>query len=251
MNGKYRYLSITLPVVSILMDTSLYCYFTSLTTRFMVVDVVCKVILTFPVCPCGYPGILLTCAVNTYSHKGVGFPWTWCALIVGSRLVGGLLVLHLGTLGVPSSGTFSFWGGVICGDFSAPPSVISTWRRIRFIYLFQNVSLFCRKSKVRKNLARGGDGFRKIEKNDFPYFSVFGHQKHPYIGRILKKSLHGFIHAQFYMVITGPFGRYQVPSSQKMWHTVTASPDRHIQKWVRMRSDQCLLHRTGVCSLQQ
>ncbi len=45
------------------------------------------------------------------------------------------------------------------------------------------------------------------KKNDFPYFGVLGHQKHPYVGRILKKSLRSFIQAQFYMAIKGQLCR--------------------------------------------
>ncbi len=50
---------------------------------------------------------------------------------------------------------------------------------------------------------------QKIEKkNDFPYFGMSGHQKHPYVGKIQKKSLQGSTHAQFYMAIKGPFCRF-------------------------------------------
>ncbi len=45
-------------------------------------------------------------------------------------------------------------------------------------------------------------------KKDFPYFGLLGHQKRPYVGRILKKSLQGSIHTQFYMSIKGPFGHF-------------------------------------------
>ncbi len=51
---------------------------------------------------------------------------------------------------------------------------------------------------------------QKIKKNDFPHFGVLGHQKHPYVGRILKKSFQGSIHAQLYMTIKGPFGQFQL-----------------------------------------
>ncbi len=51
----------------------------------------------------------------------------------------------------------------------------------------------------------GGMVKKSKKKNDFPYFGVLGHQKHPYVGRILKKSLQqGSIRAQFYMVIKDP-----------------------------------------------
>ncbi len=48
----------------------------------------------------------------------------------------------------------------------------------------------------------------KNQKNYFPYFDVLGHQKHPYVGRILKKSLQGSSQAQFYMAIKDPFGQF-------------------------------------------
>ncbi len=37
---------------------------------------------------------------------------------------------------------------------------------------------------------------------------MLGHQKDPYVGRILKKSFQGFIHARFYMAIKGSFGPF-------------------------------------------
>ncbi len=40
-------------------------------------------------------------------------------------------------------------------------------------------------------LRKIGEMVKKLKKNDFPYFLVLGHQKHPYVGRILKKSLRG------------------------------------------------------------
>ncbi len=45
-------------------------------------------------------------------------------------------------------------------------------------------------------------------KNDFPYFGVLGHEKHTYVGRILKKSLQSSIHSQFSVVIKGPFSQF-------------------------------------------
>ncbi len=46
---------------------------------------------------------------------------------------------------------------------------------------------------------------QKMENNYFPYFGMLGLQKHFNVGRILKKSLQGSIHAQFYMTIRGIF----------------------------------------------
>ncbi len=60
----------------------------------------------------------------------------------------------------------------------------------------------------------------KISKKNFPSFGVLGHQKHPYVGRILKKPLQGSIHALFYMAINGPFGRFLLQpctGSVKVW----------------------------------
>ncbi len=49
---------------------------------------------------------------------------------------------------------------------------------------------------------------QKIKKKDFPYFGVLGHQEHSCVGRILKKSLQGSTHTQFYMAIKGTFGAF-------------------------------------------
>ncbi len=38
-------------------------------------------------------------------------------------------------------------------------------------------------------LSKIGEMVKKLKKKDFPYFDVLGHQKHPYVGRILRKSL--------------------------------------------------------------
>ncbi len=46
----------------------------------------------------------------------------------------------------------------------------------------------------------------KNQKNNCPYFGELNLQKYPYIAKILKKSLQGSIHAQFYMAIKGSFG---------------------------------------------
>ncbi len=84
-----------------------------------------------------------------------------------------------------------------------------------------------------------------------------GHQKHPYVGRILKKSLQGSIHAQFYMAIKGPFGQFllqpRTVSIKRCKNKFTAlrrcgilvkvSPDRRVRKWAQMRSNQGLWHR--------
>ncbi len=51
-----------------------------------------------------------------------------------------------------------------------------------------------------------GEMVKKLKKIISPYFGVLGHQKLPYVGRILKKSFQGSIHAQFYIAIKGPFG---------------------------------------------
>ncbi len=51
-------------------------------------------------------------------------------------------------------------------------------------------------------------GIVKKLKKWFPHFGMFGHQNHPYVDRILKKSLQGSIHPQFYMAIKGLFGRF-------------------------------------------
>ncbi len=55
-----------------------------------------------------------------------------------------------------------------------------------------------------------GEMVNKLKKKDFPYFGVLGQQKHSHIGSILKKSFQGSIHAQLYMAIKGPFGRFQL-----------------------------------------
>ncbi len=39
---------------------------------------------------------------------------------------------------------------------------------------------------------------------------VLAFQKHPNVGRILKKSFEGSIHTQLYMAIKDPFGRFQL-----------------------------------------
>ncbi len=78
-----------------------------------------------------------------------------------------------------------------------------------------------------------GEMVKKLEKNDFPYYGALGHQKHTYVGKILKKSLQGSIHTQFYMALKGSIWsisvaavysehkatRKQVPHSQKRWFT--------------------------------
>ncbi len=43
-------------------------------------------------------------------------------------------------------------------------------------------------TEIEKNSLNG----QKIKKNCFSHFGVFGHQKHPHVGRMLS------IHAQFY-----------------------------------------------------
>ncbi len=61
-----------------------------------------------------------------------------------------------------------------------------------------------RNGDIEKNRRNG----KKIEKNYFPYLYLLGYQKLTYVGGILKKSLQGSIHAQFYMAIKGPLGRF-------------------------------------------
>ncbi len=56
-------------------------------------------------------------------------------------------------------------------------------------------------------LRKIGEMVKNPGKKLFLYFAMLGHQEHPYDGRILKKSLQGSIHAQFYMEIEDPFGR--------------------------------------------
>ncbi len=43
------------------------------------------------------------------------------------------------------------------------------------------------------------------------------YQKHPYVGRILKKSLQRSIHAQFYIAIKGPFGKLCHSTDSHTW----------------------------------
>ncbi len=62
------------------------------------------------------------------------------------------------------------------------------------------------KGDIEENRKNG----QKIEKNFFPYFGVLVHQKHSHVGRILKKSVQGSIHAQLYMAIKDPFGQFQL-----------------------------------------
>ncbi len=109
-----------------------------------------------------------------------------------------------------------------------------------------------RNEDIEENRSNG----QKLEKNDFPYFDVLRHQKHPYVSRIQKKSLQGSIHIQFYITITGPFGRSllqpctvsvkrrknKFPTPRRCSILVKASPDRCIQKRTRMHSNQCLRH---------
>ncbi len=64
------------------------------------------------------------------------------------------------------------------------------------------------------------------EKNDFPYFGVLGHQKHPYVGRILNKWIQGSIYAQFYMAMKGPLSwlLLQLCTMSAKRHTKTSFP---------------------------
>ncbi len=92
---------------------------------------------------------------------------------------------------------------------------------------------------------------QKIEKNDFPYFGVLGHQKNLYLGRKLKKSLQGSIHVQFYTAIKDPFGRFllqlgtvsiqrhknKFPTLRSCGILVTASPDRRLRKRAQTSSN--------------
>ncbi len=95
---------------------------------------------------------------------------------------------------------------------------------------------------------------QKIEKNDCPFLGMLGQQKHPYVDRILKNSLQGSIHAQFYMAIKGLIGRFllqlcpvsvkrcknKFPTLRRCEILVKASPDKGIQKQAQMYFDQCL-----------
>ncbi len=64
------------------------------------------------------------------------------------------------------------------------------------------------------------------KKKDFPYLGVLGHEKHSYVGRILKKSPQGSIHAQFCMGIKGPFGRLLLQQC-----TVSVKAEPHIRRF--------------------
>ncbi len=104
-------------------------------------------------------------------------------------------------------------------------------------------------------VSRNGDieenrwnGQKTEKKNDFPYFDMLGHQKHPYVGRILKKSLQGSIHSQFYMSIKGPFGQFvlqpctvsvkgcknKFPTRIRCDILIKASTDRRVWKQARI-----------------
>ncbi len=83
---------------------------------------------------------------------------------------------------------------------------------------------------------------------------MLGHQKHAYVGRILKKSLQSSIHAQFYMAIKYSFGRFllqpctesikqrknKFPTLRRSGIQVKASPDRRIRKRAQTQSVQSL-----------
>ncbi len=61
-------------------------------------NVVCCIFLAFHVCSprvSDHPS-----AVKPYSYQGVGFTSAWCTLIIRYRLVGDMLILHLGALGM-------------------------------------------------------------------------------------------------------------------------------------------------------
>ncbi len=78
------------------------------------------------------------------------------------------------------------------------------------------------------------------------------HQKHPYVVKILEKSLQGSLHAQLYMAIKGPFGRFlfqpctvsikrrknKFPTLRKYGIPLKASPDRRVRKRAWMHSNQ-------------
>ncbi len=106
---------------------------------------------------------------------------------------------------------------------------------------------------------------KKLKRKDFPYFGVLGYQKHPYVGRILKKSVQDSIYAQFYMAIRGPFGQFllqlctvSVKGHKNKFLTlrrcgilVKASPDSRILKQAQTRLKVSLVCDVGICSLQQ
>ncbi len=85
---------------------------------------------------------------------------------------------------------------------------------------------------------------------------MLGYQKHPYVGKIPKKSLQGSIHAQFYITIKGPFSRFllqlctvsekrhknKFPTLRRCGILVKVSPDGYVQKWAQTHSDWHLLH---------
>ncbi len=91
---------------------------------------------------------------------------------------------------------------------------------------------------------------KKLKKKDFPYFCVLSHQKHPYVSRILEKSLQGSIHAQFYMAIKDAVGQFLLqlctvivkrrknksPILRRGGILVKASPGRRIWKPAQMQS---------------
>ncbi len=97
----------------------------------------------------------------------------------------------------------------------------------------------------------------KYWKKWFSLFRRISHEKHPYVGRILKKWFKGSTHAQFYVVIKSPFGWFRLqPCTVSMKRCknkvltlgrcsilVKASSDRRVQKRVWTPSDQCLQHR--------
>ncbi len=84
--------------------------------------------------------------------------------------------------------------------------------------------LFLETERVRKTR----EMIKKWKKKGFSYFGVLGHQKHSYVGRILKKSHQDFIHVQFYMTIKGPFGRF-------LLQLCTVSINRHKNKFPTVR----------------
>ncbi len=80
--------------------------------------------------------------------------------------------------------------------------------------------------------------------------------RNTHLGRILKKSLQGSIHAQFYMAVKGPVGRFllqlctvsvkprksKFPTLRRCGILGKPLTDRHIKKRARTHSDRHLWH---------
>ncbi len=99
----------------------------------------------------------------------------------------------------------------------------TTWSGKAAIWSFLEIEILRKIGKMVKKLKK--------------LFSLFWNVRppgHPYVGRILKKSLQCSTYAQFHMAIKGPIWsisvaaeysehkatQKQVPHSQKVWHTI-------------------------------